>query len=109
MKNLNEVFSLILNEYQKTGNLDDALKVVNLSAEQKEKINQAFQTLDTIEANAKSLREAKKEGISRKTWLANQILETAKDKNLSEKQTEEVFIGLGKNFAKTANDTNKED
>lgn len=100
---------MILKEYQKTGNLDDAIKIVNLSPEQKERIQKAFHTLDKIEANAKSLREAKEEGISRKNWLAQQILTTAKDKNLSEKQTEETFAELGKAFAQTANKINKED
>ena len=109
MKNLNDIFSMILKEYQKTGSLDDAIKVVNLSPEQKERIQKAFQTLDAIEANSKSLREAKEEGMSRKNWLAQQILTTAEAKNLSEKQTEETFAELGKAFAKTAKNINKED
>lgn len=102
MKNLNDTFSLILKEYQKTGSLDEALKVINLTSEQKERILQAFQTLDAIEANAKSLRAAKEEGISRKNWLAREIMTTAKAKNLSEEQTERTFAELGKAFVKTA-------
>lgn len=102
MNNLNEIFSLLLQEYQKTGNLDDALKALNLTDEQKERILKAFQTIDAIEANAKSLRAAKEEGMSRKNWLAQEILTTAKDKNLSEKQTEKTFTELGKAFVKTA-------
>lgn len=102
MKNLNDTFSLILKEYQRTGNLDEALKILNLTVEQKERIQKAFQTLDTIEANAKSLRAAKEEGISRKNWLAQEILNTAKAKNLSEEQTERTFSELGKAFVKTA-------
>lgn len=109
MKNLNHTFSLILKEYQKTGSLDAALKAVNLTAEQKERILKAFQTIDAIEANAKSLRAAKEEGISRKNWLAQEILTTARAKNLSEEQTEKTFAELGKAFAKTANNINKED
>ena len=102
MNSLNEIFSLILKEYQKTGNLDEALKILNLTDEQKERIEKSFQTLDAIEANAKSLRKAKEEGISRKNWLAREIMATAKDKNLSEEQTEEAFAELGKAFVKTA-------
>ncbi|MBD5262780.1 MAG: hypothetical protein HDS39_01740 [Bacteroides sp.] len=109
MNKLNEVFTMILNEYQKTGSLDEALKVVDLTAEQKERIQKAFQTLDAIEANARSLREAKEEGISRKNWLANQIMTSAKDKNLTDEQTEEVFTVFGKKFAKTINNTEKKD
>ena len=109
MNKLNEVFTMILNEYQKTGSLDEALKVIDLTAEQKERIQKAFQTLDAIEANAKSLREAKEEGISRKNWLANQIMTSAKDKNLTDEQTEEVFTVIGKKFAKTINNTEKKD
>lgn len=105
MKNLNEKFSLILKEYQKTGNLDDAIKILDLTDEQKERIQKAFQTLEVIEANAKSLRAAKEEGISRKNWLAREIMATAKAKNLSEEQTEETFAELGKAFASK----NKED
>lgn len=108
MNNLNETFSLILKEYQKTGSLDEALKILNLTAEQKEKVQKAFQTLDAIEANAQSLRDAKEEGISRKNWLAQEILTTAKAKNLSEEQTEETFAELGKAFAQNAK-INKED
>lgn len=100
MKNLNEIFSLLLKEYQKTKNLDEALKVLNLAAEQKERIQKAFQTVDAIEVNARSLRAAKEEGISRKNWLAQEILTTAKAKNLSEEQTEETFAELGKAFVK---------
>lgn len=102
MKNLNDTFSLILKAYQKTGSLDEALKVINLTSEQKERIQKAFQTLDAIEAKAKSLRVAKEEGMSRKNWIAQEILTIAKDKNLSEKQTEEIFAELGKAFVKTA-------
>lgn len=102
MKDLNEIFSLLLKEYQKTGNLDDALKALHLTSDQKERIQQAFRTLDAIEANAKSLRAAKEEGISRKNWLAQEILNTAKAKNLSEEQTERTFSELGKAFVKTA-------
>lgn len=109
MKNLNEIFSLILKEYQKTGSLDAALKAVNLTSDQKERIQKAFQTLDAIEANAKSLRSAKEEGISRKNWLAQEILTTAKDKNLSEEQTEKTFAELSNAFAKSANNINTED
>lgn len=109
MNNLNKTFSLLLKEYQKTGNLDDALETLNLTAEQKERILKAFQTIDAIEANAKSLRAAKEEGISRKNWLAQEILTTAKAKNLSEEQTDKTFAELGKAFAKTANNINKED
>ncbi len=109
MKDLNEIFSLILNEYQRTGNLDTAINIVGLSPEQKERIQKAFQTLDAIEANAKSLREAKEEGLSRKNWLAKQILTVAEEKGLSEKQTEETFTELGKGFAKAANNISKED
>lgn len=109
MKDLNEIFSLILNEYQKTGSLKDAIKVVGLSPEQKERIQKAFQTLDAIEANSKSLREAKEKGMSRKNWLAKQIMTTAKEKGLSEQQTEETFTELGKGFAKVANNIDKED
>ena len=108
MNNLNETFSLMLKEYQKTGSLDAALKAVNLTAEQKERIQKAFQTLDAIESNAKSLRAAKEEGVSRKNWLAQEILTTAKAKNLSEEQTESTFSELGKAFAKIAK-INKED
>ena len=100
MSDLNETFSVLLKEYQKTGNLDEALKVLNLTTEQKERIQKAFQTLDAIEANARSLRAAKEEGISRKNWLAQEILTTAKAKNLSEEQTEETFAELGKAFVK---------
>lgn len=109
MNDINVTFSLILKEYQKTGSLDAALKAVNLTSDQKERIQKAFQTLDAIEANAKSLRAAKEEGISRKNWLAQEILTTAKDKNLSEEQTEKTFSELGKAFAKTANNINTED
>ena len=109
MNNLNDTFSLILKEYQKTGSLDATLKAVNLTSEQKAKIKKAFHTIDAIEANAKSLRAAKEEGISRKNWLAQEILTTAKDKNLSEEQTEKTFSELGKAFAKTANNINTKD
>ena len=109
MKKLNDTFSSILKEYQKTGSLDAALKAVKLTPEQKERIQKAFQTLDAIEATAKSLREAKQEGTSRKNWLAQEILTTAKDKNLSEEQTEKTFSELGKAFAKTANNINTKD
>lgn len=102
MSDLNETFSVLLKEYQKTGNLDEALKVLNLTTEQKERIQKAFQTLDAIEANARSLRAAKEEGISRKNWLAQEILTTAKAKNLSEEQTEKTFAELGKAFAQKA-------
>lgn len=108
MNNLNETFSLILKEYQKTGSLDEALKILNLTAEQNERIQKAFQTIDAIEANARSLRAAKEEGISRKNWLAQEILTTAKAKNLNEEQTERTFAELGKAFAKNAK-INKED
>ena len=108
MKNLNDTFSLIINEYQKTGSLDATLKAINLTAEQKERIQKAFQTIDAIEANAKSLRAAKEEGISRKNWLAGEIMATAKAKNLSEDQTEKTFADLGKAFVKKAK-INKED
>ena len=108
MKNLNDTFSMILKEYQKTGSLDAALKAVNLTSEQKEKIKKAFHTIDAIEANAKSLRAAKEEGISRKNWLAGEIMATAKAKNLSEEQTEKTFAELGKAFIKKAK-INKED
>lgn len=109
MKNINDTFSLILREYQKTGSLDAALKAFNLTSDQKERIQKAFKTLDAIEANAKSLRAAKEEGISRKNWLAQEILTTAKDKNLNEEQTEKTFAEFGKAFAKTANNINTED
>ena len=102
MGDLNETFSMLLKEYQRTGNLEEALKILDLTAEQKERILQSFQTLDAIEANAKSLRAAKEEGISRKNWLAREIMATAKAKNLSEEQTEKTFAELGKAFAITA-------
>lgn len=88
--------------------MDEALKTLNLTAEQKERIQKAFQTIDAIEANAKSLKSAKEEGISRKNWLAQEILTTAKAKNLSEEQTEETFKELGKAIVNAAK-INKED
>ena len=109
MNNFNEVFSKILNEYQKTGSLEDALKVLNLTPEQKTRIQKAFQTLDSIEANAKSLREAKEEGISRKNWLAQQIMNTAKAKKMSEKQTENAFAELSNTIAKISDNIAKKD
>lgn len=109
MNNLNETFTELLKEFQKTKNLDEALKILNLTAEQKERIQKAFQTLDAIEAKAQSLRAAKEEGMSRKNWIAQEILTTAKNKNLSEEQTEKTFAELGKAFAKTSNNINTED
>ena len=91
MKNFNDIFSIILKEYEKTKSLDAAIEVANLTEEQKGRLFQTFAILDAFDKNAKSLSTAKRDGISRKNWLTESILTTADEQSIAEEKVEEVF------------------
>ena len=95
MNDFNEVFSMILKEYEKTKSLEAAVAAAHLTEEQKQRVSEAFAQLDAFDQNAKSLREAKEEGDSRKKWLAESILKSAQDRGLDDAQVENLCKILG--------------
>ena len=91
MESFNEVFARILKAYDETGSMDAAISAANLSEEQMARAAKAFEYLDAFDANYASLQEAKAQGISRKNWLAKNIIETAQAKGADDEKIEEVF------------------
>ena len=85
---LKEVLAL----YEKTGSLEETIKMVNLNPNQIDKLRETFAFLDKIAESNKSLREAKENGVTRDAWLTEKVVETAEKKGLTPNQID-MMVG----------------
>lgn len=88
MKNQEEVFINLFHAYEETGSLDEAIKSLNLSEDQRKTLNRVFGYLDSFDEKYKNLEEAKEnQGISREAWMKKEIVNSAKERGEDDDKT----------------------
>ena len=71
--NFNHILESLLSELDNGKDADEIAETAQLSDESKELLNKVNSLLDAFEEKAISLENAKKEGKSRRKWVAKQL------------------------------------
>lgn len=92
--NFNHILELLLSDLDNEKEADKIVETAQLSDEGKELLNKVNSLLDAFEEKAISLENAKKEGKSRRKWVAEQLESITA--GCSEEEKAELINEIGK-------------